>query len=149
MYRCEYCLSSRFMTKENLFKHINTCSTSYINCFEKLPEEGKIFLQFKNYCNQFQHPFNVVADFESTLLKIFDVEPSIFLMKNLQPTSSLSEFDEDEEANIKYTTKILYSSNEKHKDVVSLLLFEKDDKQHYVWIKDINKLDKSNVATNV
>ena len=62
------------MTKENLFKHIETCSTSYINCNEKLPEEGKNILQFKNYCNQFQHPFNVVADFESTLIKIDDVE---------------------------------------------------------------------------
>ena len=51
MYRCEYCLSSRFMTKENLFKHIETCSTSYINCNKKLPEEGKNILQFKNHCN--------------------------------------------------------------------------------------------------
>ena len=74
MYRCEYCLSSRFMTKENLFKHIETCSTSYINCNEKLPEEGKNILQFKNHCNKFQHPYNVVADFESTLIKIDDFE---------------------------------------------------------------------------
>jgi hypothetical protein len=56
--------------------------------------------------------------------------------------------EQDEEENIKYATKILYCSYKKYKDVVCLLLFKKDDKQHFVWIKDINKLDKSNVATH-
>ena len=74
MYRCEYCLSARFMTKENLFKHIQTCSTSYINCNEELPKEGENILQFNNHCNKFQHPFNIVADFESTLIKVDDIE---------------------------------------------------------------------------
>ena len=62
------------MTKENLFKHIETCSTSYINCNEKSPKEGKNILQFKNHCNKFEHPFNIVADFESTLIKVDDIE---------------------------------------------------------------------------
>ena len=45
MYRCEYCLSRRFLTKEKLFDHIKTCSTDSINCNETLPEEGKNIMQ--------------------------------------------------------------------------------------------------------
>jgi hypothetical protein len=61
MYRCAYCLSERFMKKENLFTHIESCSTLYINCNEKLPEEGKNIVKFKSHCNNFQHPFNFEA----------------------------------------------------------------------------------------
>ena len=71
MYRCSYCNSARFMTKESLFKHIETCREDKL-CGEILPEEGKNILQFKNVGNKFKHPFHVVADFESTLLKIDD-----------------------------------------------------------------------------
>ena len=75
-----------------------------------------------------------------------DIEfiPEFEKLNNLKINAfELIKEQEEEEENIKYATKILYSSYEKYKNVVSLLLFEKDDKQHYVWIKDINKLDKS------
>ena len=74
MYRCEYCLSQRFLTKENLFKHIKVCQVSHTNCNELLPEEGKNILEFKNIGNKFNHPFHVIADFESTLLSINEEE---------------------------------------------------------------------------
>ena len=78
MYRCEYCLSERFLTKEKLFNHVEKCKYndsfirgSLIN--EVLPEEGKNILKFKNINNKFMHPFYITADFESTLIKINDV----------------------------------------------------------------------------
>ena len=94
MYRCDYCLSQRFLTKEKLFNHIKTCSVSHVAINEILPqkkkktkgivkteeqkeEEEKGFdniLEFKNECNQFPHPFHVIADFESTLIPINDEE---------------------------------------------------------------------------
>ena len=74
MYRCDYCLAQRFLTKEKLFQHVEICCKSYINCNEILPEEGKNILQFKNIGNIFNHPFHVVADFESTLLPVEEEE---------------------------------------------------------------------------
>ena len=36
----------------------------------ELPEEGKNIMKFKNVCNEFKHPFHIVADFESTLKNV-------------------------------------------------------------------------------
>jgi hypothetical protein len=74
MYRCEYCLAQRFLTKEALFKHIEICLQCDKNCDEILPEEGKNILKFQNVGNKFSHPFHVVADFESTLVPVIDNE---------------------------------------------------------------------------
>ena len=74
MYRCEYCLAQRFLTKEALFKHIEICLQCDKNCNEILPEEGKNILKFQNVGNKFSHPFHVVADFESTLVPVIDNE---------------------------------------------------------------------------
>jgi hypothetical protein len=73
MYRCEYCLSERFLTKEKLFNHIEKCINNDKSINEKLPEEGKNILQFKNTNNKFMHPFYIAADFESTLIPVNEV----------------------------------------------------------------------------
>ena len=85
LYRCEYCLSDRFLTKEHLFNHIKTCSIGgtddnnkdidqeerkIVNVNETLPEIGKNIMKFKNIGNKFMHPFYIAADFESTLIDV-------------------------------------------------------------------------------
>ena len=70
MYRCEYCLSERFLTKEKLFNHTKKCVENKTTLEEVLPEEGKNILKFKNHNNMFMHPFYITADFESTLTPV-------------------------------------------------------------------------------
>ena len=70
MYRCEYCLAERFLTKEKLFHHIEKCKNNKLLLDEVLPEEGKNILQFRNHNNMFMHPFYITADFESTLTPV-------------------------------------------------------------------------------
>ena len=52
MYRCEYCLSERFLTKEKLFNHIEKCKNNNKCIDEVLPEEGKNILKFQNNNNK-------------------------------------------------------------------------------------------------
>ena len=73
MYRCEYCLSERFLTKEKLFNHVEKCKNNDKNINEVLPQEGKNILKFKNHNHKFMHPFYITADFESTLIPVNEV----------------------------------------------------------------------------
>ena len=80
-YICCQCLTASYSTEERLNKHMDLC-LKHESCRVELPHEedytdenGKLItanniMKFKNYGNEFKHPFHVVADFESTLLKI-------------------------------------------------------------------------------
>ena len=46
MYRCQYCLNKRFLTKERLYNHIENCKNNKSLIEEQLPEEGKNILFF-------------------------------------------------------------------------------------------------------
>ena len=88
MYRCEYCLSERFLTKEKLFNHIQKCKNNLSSLEEVLPEEGKNnILQFKNHNNKFMHPFYISADFESTLTPVNEINSNTTKYQRHDPNS--------------------------------------------------------------
>ena len=87
MYRCEYCLAERFLTKEKLFNHIQKCKNNSSSLEELLPEEGKNILQFKNHNNKFMHPFYISADFESTLTPVHEVNNNTTIYQKHNPNS--------------------------------------------------------------
>ena len=72
-YICELCLSASYEKEENLAKHKLICSTNE-SCLCELPQEGNNIMRFKNYCNEFMHPFHIVADFESTLQTVNNIK---------------------------------------------------------------------------
>lgn len=72
-YICELCLSASYEKEENLNKHKLICSKNE-PCLCELPAEGKNIMKFKNFSNEFMHPFHVVADFESTLQTVNNVK---------------------------------------------------------------------------
>jgi alkyl hydroperoxide reductase subunit AhpC len=80
---CSQCLTASYDTELKLNKHMDLCM-KHESCFVELPhaeeytdDKGKIHpannkMKFKNHGNAFKHPFHIVADFESTLLKVND-----------------------------------------------------------------------------
>jgi hypothetical protein len=73
-YRCTQCFNIRFPTKEKLENHLKKCLAGDTTVDEELPTKGKDdIMKFRNNCNKLEHPFHVVADFESTLQEVYDV----------------------------------------------------------------------------
>ena len=94
MYRCEYCLSERFLTKEKLFNHIEKCKNNNKCIDEVLPEEGKNILKFQNNNNKFMHPFYIAADFESTLEPVNETndDNTVKYQKHVPNSSNINQF---------------------------------------------------------
>jgi len=72
---CKQCLAYGFTSEEKLQEHIDFKKCQVFNseqnhCTYKMPESGKNILKFENNGNEFMHPFHIVADFESTLIKM-------------------------------------------------------------------------------
>ena len=80
---CSQCLTASYDSEAKLKVHMDMCLKHEACCVE-LPrsedyvnEKGKLvkannIMKFKNHGNDFMHPFHVIADFESTLLKVDD-----------------------------------------------------------------------------
>jgi len=66
---CTNCNCIRFKIKDKLDEHLLLCEKNR-NTQIRLPEEGKNIKKFVNHNHEFKHPFYIVADFESTLLKV-------------------------------------------------------------------------------
>ena len=121
---------------------------------------------YKKYLNEIKEPDGVTypldIDFVPEFEKLNNLKINIFELKdgnseeekkeeeeyNLYIKQSGGKKKEDQKEDNEYVVKILYHSYNKYKDVVNLLWFEKDGHSHYVWIKDLNRLDKHNVATH-
>ena len=89
---------------------------------------------YKKFINEIKEPTNFSYPVE------LDTVPKFEKLNDLK--INIFEFVDDN------SVKILYNSYEKYKNVINLLLIHDNyDNYHYVWIKDINKLDKANVAT--
>ena len=79
-YFCSHCLVKSFTTIEKLSTHVFDCANyseserKENNIKYELPskEENENIMKFKNEQNSFQHPFHIIADFESTLLPFKD-----------------------------------------------------------------------------
>jgi hypothetical protein len=74
---CHQCLCKSFSTVEMLDNHIKYKLCQSFNADKQackciMPKEGENILSFKNFNNEFKHPFHVIADFESTLEKVED-----------------------------------------------------------------------------
>lgn len=80
-FTCPQCLSVHYNSKERLEAHIKLCMNHESVKVEMPQKGGKINkttgvnnhedkLKFKNYGHSFKHPYFIVADFESTLLKV-------------------------------------------------------------------------------
>jgi hypothetical protein len=67
------CLEKVFATKEKLEAHTKKCLSGCTLVDEELPKEGENIMKFKNNRNKFKHGFHVVADFESTLQEVDDI----------------------------------------------------------------------------
>ena len=65
-YCCRNCLTYHTLDKELYDLHCNNC----IQNEAVLPTEDEKHMRFKNFNHTFQHPFNIVYDFESTLEKV-------------------------------------------------------------------------------
>jgi hypothetical protein len=82
---CSQCLTASYDSEEKLKRHYDLCMNHEACCVE-LPraedyvdENGKVkpannIMKFKNHGNDFKHPFHIIADFESTLLKIEETD---------------------------------------------------------------------------
>ena len=68
-YHCDNCFNYRTPNIELFNKHCELCKRNE-RCECIVPEEGKNILKFTNNNREFKHPFYIVADFESTLLKV-------------------------------------------------------------------------------
>jgi hypothetical protein len=69
-YICTQCLSVSYPSKEKLEHHLKICMQN-MPCHSVMPIEGKNdIMKFKNDNHTFKHPFNLIADFESTLEKV-------------------------------------------------------------------------------
>jgi hypothetical protein len=83
---CLQCLTHSFDCQRKLDEHMEICKKQlecryeYPHAEDRIDEEtGKIkkannIMMFKNHGNEFKHPFHVVADFESTLLKVEETD---------------------------------------------------------------------------
>jgi hypothetical protein len=76
VYRCMQCNEFRAATRELLNKHTQKCLLSDKSPDMNMPKCGKDTMKFINNQNQFMHPFHVVADFESTLELVEDINES-------------------------------------------------------------------------
>jgi hypothetical protein len=83
---CLQCLTKSFDCQRKLDEHMEICKKQ-LECRYEYPhaediideETGKIkkannIMMFKNHGNEFKHPFHIVADFESTLLKVQETD---------------------------------------------------------------------------
>lgn len=68
-YDCDNCYAKSYKTQEKLDEHMKLCM-NHKRCLVELPKEGQNTMKFINQCNEFKHPFDIQADFESTLLKV-------------------------------------------------------------------------------
>ena len=68
-YDCDNCFAKSFKTQEKLDEHQKLCLNNK-RCKVELPIKGKNEMKFIHDCYEFKHPFDVEADFESTLLKV-------------------------------------------------------------------------------
>ena len=95
MYWCSQCLCEARNSQEKLNEHLKLCM-NHEAVKAILPEKNKVnfigdredILKFKNYGNNFKHPFSIFIDFESTL-------------KPIQQEESKLEEEEDEIKTIK------------------------------------------------
>jgi len=74
---CQQCLCKSFSSQESLDKHIKYKLCQSFNADKEdsiciMPKDGENKMKFKNFNNEFMHPFHVIADFESTLKKVED-----------------------------------------------------------------------------
>lgn len=73
LFFCPNCLSRSYRSIELLDKHRLKCgsidehTSSLLGAVYECPDLSNNILKFKNFGNTFQHPFHVIADFESTL----------------------------------------------------------------------------------
>ena len=81
MIRCLQCLSKGFSSQEKLDEHLLLCNkhecvrTSLPKAYDPLTddiEKRKDKMTFRNFNNTFMHPFQVIMDFEASLMKIDD-----------------------------------------------------------------------------
>ena len=82
---CVQCFGASFDSQIKLDKHLECCMKNEV-CRVELPraedtidENGKVLkanniMKFKNDSNEFKHPFHIIADFESTLLKVEEID---------------------------------------------------------------------------
>lgn len=77
---CPNCLV-KFATQDrlNLHRSKETCKPTDIECI--MPDTTNNIMQFKNEQNSFKHPFHIIADFESTLLKQEIVDTTLSTQK--------------------------------------------------------------------
>ena len=74
-FRCFQCNEKKFDTLEKLHKHTEKCIKNISDIEEVLPTKDKNDItKFVNTGNTFKHPFYIVADFESTLEKITEID---------------------------------------------------------------------------
>ena len=83
---CAHCLTKSCRTQDLLDLHVSVCNTSSSVEVKRLdityimPDLSNNIMKFSNEQNSFKHPFHVIADFESTLLKQ-DVDESLSTQK--------------------------------------------------------------------
>jgi hypothetical protein len=68
-YDCDNCFAKSFKSQELLDEHLKLCLNNK-RCKVELPKEGENNMKFIHENNEFKHPFDIQADFESTLLKV-------------------------------------------------------------------------------
>jgi hypothetical protein len=68
-YDCDNCFAKSFKTQLLLDEHLKLCLNNK-RCKVELPKVGENIMKFIHENNEFKHPFDIQADFESTLLKV-------------------------------------------------------------------------------
>ena len=68
-YDCDNCYCKSFKKQEQLDEHQKLCLNNK-RCKVELPKEGQNIMKFIHDNHEFKHPFDIQADFESTLLKV-------------------------------------------------------------------------------
>ena len=70
-FMCQQCITFKTKTQEKLDEHLKHCIKNE-KCNVVLPKPEHNILKFTNKNREFQHPFHVFADFESTLENVYD-----------------------------------------------------------------------------
>ena len=84
---CPHCLHYCAQSEVLLTKHVEKCCNSNVDEIKRLDlqcecvDVSKNILKFKNNCNKLKHPFHIIADFESTLMKEEAVDISMCTQK--------------------------------------------------------------------
>ena len=111
-YVCQHCLKEKFTSEKNCKEHYKLCIKNEFTRV-KLPKAGSI-MKFSNANREFEHPFFVCADFESTLTTITEDD-------------KLNDTNKDDKTLIRYQKHIPNSYglkytciHEKHSDDVKL-----------------------------